>query len=102
MNRLKPARLFGIRFNLRPKSRDVIIDGARGRKGGVAPHQVEETLPRDRLAGGLGHEPKHGKFAGGEVEFFAAAAGNLASQVNLDLAELESHGSLAFTSRSPQ
>ena len=50
MHGLDPARLVRVRLELGAQAGDVIVHGARGRKGGVAPDHVEKPLARDRFA----------------------------------------------------
>src|SRR2546426_9797035 len=43
VDRFDPARIIGISFELAAKTDDVVVHCARGREGGVAPHNIEET-----------------------------------------------------------
>src|SRR5579883_3232524 len=67
MHGFDPARLVGVHLDFTAQARDMGVYGPSCGKGRVTPDNVQESLARDRFARGFGHEPKHGKFLGGEV-----------------------------------
>ena len=68
---------------------DVVVHGAGGGEGAVAPDDIEEAFAGDGLAGVFGEESEDGKFLGGAMERLTAAMECLRGEIDLDIAEME-------------
>ena len=102
---LDEAGVFGVGLDLGAKHSDVVIDGAGGGEGSVAPDGIEELFAGDGRAGVFGEEAEDGEFLGGAVEGFGCFVGAdwlvglcflvedsahcLGGKIDLNIAELE-------------
>ena len=102
---LDVAGVFGVGLDFGAEHGDVVIDGAGGGEGAVAPDGIEELFAGDGGAGVFGEEAEDGEFFGGAVKKFGGFVGigwvswvsffvlgavdGLGGEVDLQVAELE-------------
>src|SRR5690242_1064566 len=86
---MDPARLLRIVLDLGPQTGNVLVDRARGGKGGVAPNDIEEPVPRHDLAWILQQQAQHREFLGRQENFLGAAKDALLHKIQAYLSQFD-------------
>src|SRR5262249_7161210 len=81
MHRFDKLRRDWIALEFAAQAGDVVVHGARGREGAVAPDDVQKALTGDRFAFRLGQQAQHCELLGSKMKHGLAPHGGLPHQV---------------------